>query len=877
MRLEKIYLKRDQVALNNSDVAEEIKRVWLLHWQGKLEAAYNLAKEIDVSRLKCQKTADLFYADFVFLGVKVGHGLPESLQQRRLRNCVAKSIYHYARYSHYFLIDHKKAWAALNQFGGAAMVCGSLCLWMTYLFLLGHMMTVSGKHKIGYHLAGMIFKFMVFFKKSGANIYCFANDVVFSVFPYTVFAGRRLHRTPSVIDTATRYLSDDPYYQTVFHMSCLFAFAYSTDIARCEAVASRLETLNQRGKLLRYRPLAEIMPLLPLALRGYSHLIAQKYAKIVFEHKSSQFDSIINASFYRACAVIELCLNNKSKAEQATRKAMFYRRESRSFYSWEVFDQNLLKHANSTRGFNPGEDLLNEVFTFKSPPPCLSALLISLVRIIPEAIKNEDVFLVELGDLLASHFECRVQSVSSDAIHARITDPTIQIGQKFLQLRDLPTDRKRYVWGMLSGLAPTIRSLEMIIVESRNLADQMRKSSALVAVGRTTQLIAHDVRRPLSLLDVAMQQLAECSSLEETRSLIGRLSKELNESKSEVAELLDDIVHIGSSHVGTQELLRDREMISDALKSLRANASHKKISFAYDLNCSASILGDRHKLKRVFTNILENAVQATPHHGKINISSQLVFANGQRNLRLQIHNSGSFIPKDRLDCVFEAFFTDGKAQGTGLGLALAKEIVEAHRGRIWAESDRFSGTSFFVELPAAAEARYFETRSYPEALCHSEHCKKSQTDPSEKSFGAPSNLTKSTLELTAKVPARLGHPTSDKSYDVIVIDDSPFVLEAWQRKLKGVRVGFFRNPDECLQAMQENTVLFEHTHVIVCDYYYDSGQSASDFSKWVKTRFNVRVALSTCAEIAGDETKAFDAVLGKEPLGWEDLAKAVES
>jgi CheY-like chemotaxis protein len=111
--------------------------------------------------------------------------------------------------------------------------------------------------------------------------------------------------------------------------------------------------------------------------------------------------------------------------------------------------------------------------------------------------------------------------------------------------------------------------------------------------------------------------------------------------------------------------------------------------------------GDRFRLARVIANLLNNAIQATPDHGRITISSNEEHAGSRRWMRIRIHNTGSFIPQDKRQRIFEAFFTEGKRQGTGLGLAIAQKVIVSHGGQILCESHEEDGTSFIFTVPAS--------------------------------------------------------------------------------------------------------------------------------------------------------------------------------
>jgi signal transduction histidine kinase len=111
---------------------------------------------------------------------------------------------------------------------------------------------------------------------------------------------------------------------------------------------------------------------------------------------------------------------------------------------------------------------------------------------------------------------------------------------------------------------------------------------------------------------------------------------------------------------------------------------------------------DRGRIIQVFSNLVGNAIKATPPLGRITLGGA---AEADR-IRFWVEDAGSGISADDLPYVFERFWRgrDQRETGTGLGLPIAKGIVEVHGGRIWAESRLGEGTRFTFELPRGAQA-----------------------------------------------------------------------------------------------------------------------------------------------------------------------------
>ncbi len=114
------------------------------------------------------------------------------------------------------------------------------------------------------------------------------------------------------------------------------------------------------------------------------------------------------------------------------------------------------------------------------------------------------------------------------------------------------------------------------------------------------------------------------------------------------------------------------------------------------------VLVDADKLKQVFLNILRNSYEAVEEKGKINISLSLLKEQSGRKIRVHIFDNGSGIPEEDRETVFEPFYTT-KASGIGLGLPIARKIIEQHRGTIRVKENVAKGTSFEILIPTEEE------------------------------------------------------------------------------------------------------------------------------------------------------------------------------
>lgn len=226
--------------------------------------------------------------------------------------------------------------------------------------------------------------------------------------------------------------------------------------------------------------------------------------------------------------------------------------------------------------------------------------------------------------------------------------------------------------------------------------------------------LAHDLKTPLTSIVAYLTMLDSYQDMpEEERQRYTHIALEksirLGELISEFFEItkfnLQDIV-LEPVELNLSMML---EQLADELYGvLREKNLTCEVGAAEDM----VVYGDADKLARVFDNILRNAVSYCYPNTKIRIQAEMT---GEGN-RIVFSNRGKQIPKEQLGTIFEKFYRLDEARhsttgGAGLGLAIAKEIVELHGGTIWAESDD-EETRFIVMLPKKEEGERDEIHSY---------------------------------------------------------------------------------------------------------------------------------------------------------------------
>jgi signal transduction histidine kinase/CheY-like chemotaxis protein len=252
------------------------------------------------------------------------------------------------------------------------------------------------------------------------------------------------------------------------------------------------------------------------------------------------------------------------------------------------------------------------------------------------------------------------------------------------------------------------RDLTASWVEARTKLVASKRDAALAQM---IQMLAHDVRKPFSMLKTGLN----LSDPNKFKSNLAFLVSEVDRATKSVDGMLTDVMEIGSTSTELiQEPVSPESLIESTLGEVFRVYPKSKIALSYDLKHAAMVNVHVKKVSRIFSNIVGNAVQAMNYSGSMWFKTKM---DGDF-VEFCIGNAGSVIPPESLVKLFEAFFTSGKKGGTGLGLAIAQKVVQAHGGKIWCESSKTPDhpdgkVEFFFTLPVAKEAELLTTANLP--------------------------------------------------------------------------------------------------------------------------------------------------------------------
>lgn len=229
------------------------------------------------------------------------------------------------------------------------------------------------------------------------------------------------------------------------------------------------------------------------------------------------------------------------------------------------------------------------------------------------------------------------------------------------------------------------------------LQEVAQRDRRLAALGNLAAGVAHEIRNPLNAIGMGLQRLLREWRLapDEDRAEHARLGGVLQGEVNRLDEMVERFLQLARPARLTLGTCPVEDHLGELLTLVREEAAAKGISVETTLALNgATARLDCAQVHQVLLNLVVNAFQAMPKGGTLRLTART--GNGQ--LEVAIADTGSGIPPEHLDRIFEPYFTT-KEGGTGLGLALAQRIVEAHGGSIEVDSHLGAGSTFRIRLP----------------------------------------------------------------------------------------------------------------------------------------------------------------------------------
>ena len=210
--------------------------------------------------------------------------------------------------------------------------------------------------------------------------------------------------------------------------------------------------------------------------------------------------------------------------------------------------------------------------------------------------------------------------------------------------------------------------------------------------------VSHELRTPITVIQGNVEGILDgMYPADEVRL------KSILEETQILSRLVDDLRTMALAESGSLQLKREptelAPLIQELVAGFDAQAAEKDIKVTLSLADLEDINVDPLRIREVLTNIISNALRYTPRGGEVRVGLAESGSGLERSVTVFVQDSGTGIESADLPHVFDRFYKSSDSGGMGLGLSIAKYIIEAHGGKIWAESDAGKGTKISFTLP----------------------------------------------------------------------------------------------------------------------------------------------------------------------------------
>lgn len=214
------------------------------------------------------------------------------------------------------------------------------------------------------------------------------------------------------------------------------------------------------------------------------------------------------------------------------------------------------------------------------------------------------------------------------------------------------------------------------------------------------QTVSHDLKNPISSVVLATELLLRAGKLNELQQ---EMAQRILDTAYYMDALVSDLLDLGQieARLGLKRAPLDlAELARAVLADLYPQAMEKQIELVLEAADRVIVMGDRQRLRQVLLNLISNAIKYTPASGAVTVFIEVEAGS----VTVRVQDKGIGIPADSLPHLFDKFYRVKNAatagiNGAGLGLAIAKGVIDAHQGRIWVESEEGAGSVFAFSLP----------------------------------------------------------------------------------------------------------------------------------------------------------------------------------
>ena len=228
-----------------------------------------------------------------------------------------------------------------------------------------------------------------------------------------------------------------------------------------------------------------------------------------------------------------------------------------------------------------------------------------------------------------------------------------------------------------------------------DLQEALIRKEKLSAVGEATSMIVHDLKNSIGPIELSIDSIKE--NLDDRKYLVEMLDLVKDSAKEGVAFVMD-ILDYASDKTMNKSLVEARDLFRHIEKRMKIFLEKANVELKVDCPEEIYFSANKDKMFRAITNLIKNAAEAFLNKRITNPVVSLSLTSDDASIYINVSDNGNGIPKEIAERIFIPFVTSGKPGGTGLGLAVVKQIIEAHKGSISIDTSS-SGTTFKIIIP----------------------------------------------------------------------------------------------------------------------------------------------------------------------------------
>ena len=398
------------------------------------------------------------------------------------------------------------------------------------------------------------------------------------------------------------------------------------------------------------------------------------------------------------------------------------------------------------------------------------------------------------------------------------------------------------------------------------------------AIAERAQMLAHDVRTPFTLVQTLLDMISEAKSAEQVNMILKTSVPDIASSLSSVNGMIEDLMEAGNVNRGLMtESVSFSTVLDKSLRNLLRFKEDVDLKIEQNIKLRHKVSIHSKKMSRVFINIIDNAIEHMDGAGTLWFNAE---EKGSQ-VEISFGNSTTYIPKEDRDRLFEAFFTKGKSAGTGLGLTIAKKVIEAHGGSIWCQSSREKGTEFCFTLPISSEAddspmtllsssqEYFQAAKVCVGFEDSKTAIVLPLEATQKEQAREGRIIRLAQDRlrggVGRRPRKQSSSGCKVREKIILVEDNPTMAVSWKVLYGDPKTLKIYRKFADFQAEAVRPGFFDDVRVVVTDFYLDQAKTGIDVSKLVKDARQDLPTYLFSADASLADPLFFDGLLPKSP------------